>query len=143
MAVWSPLAALVILLWISAILSLWSGWRRIARKYPYREVAGSRRYTFVRMSLGSGLYPAGYGGVVFVRLSPHGIGLSVLFLLRFYHPPIFIPWTEVARCARETVRGTYATKLSLREEASEFAFYGELGESINQMYLSGKSAKTT
>lgn len=142
MVVWSPFAALAILLWISAILSLWSGWRRIARKFPHREIPDSRRYTFVRMSLGSGLYPAGYGGVVFVRLSPHGIGLSVIFLLRFYHPPIFIPWSEVARCARERVRGTYVTNVSLREEESEFAFYGELGESINQMYLSGKSAKT-
>ncbi|HSL98622.1 MAG TPA: hypothetical protein VK944_00650 [Candidatus Limnocylindria bacterium] len=66
----------------------------------------------------------------------------MIFLLRFYHPPIFIPWSEVARCARERVRGTYVTNVSLREEESEFAFYGELGESINQMYLSGKSAKT-
>ena len=96
----------------------------------------------MRMSLGSGLYPAGYGGVVFVRLSQQGIGLSVIFLLRFYHPPIFIPWSEVARCVREKVRGTWTTKLSLREEASEFAFYGELGEAVNQAYLSGKSAKT-
>ena len=143
MAFWSPFAALVLLLWISGILSLWSGWRRIARKFPRREVPDSRRYNFVRMSLGSGLYPAGYGGVVFVRLSQQGIGLSVIFLLRFYHPPIFIPWSEVARCVREKVRGTWTTKLSLREEASEFAFYGELGEAVNQAYLSGKSAKTS
>ncbi|MGA6992973.1 MAG: hypothetical protein WBX50_03655 [Candidatus Deferrimicrobiaceae bacterium] len=96
----------------------------------------------MRMSLGSGVYPAGYGGVVFVRLSQHGIGLSVIFLLRFFHPPIFIPWSEVARCAREMVRGSYVTNLSLPEEESEFAFYGELGESVNQTYLLGKSAKT-
>ncbi|MDH3383563.1 MAG: hypothetical protein OEM42_05830 [Deltaproteobacteria bacterium] len=142
MVLWSPFAAMAMLVCISGVLSLWSGWQRIARKFPYREIPDSRRYAFVRMSLGSGLYPVGYGGVVFVRLSPHGIGLSVIFLIRFFHPPIFIPWSEVARCAREMVRGTHVTILSLRGEASEFAFYGKLGESINQTYLSGKSAKT-
>lgn len=105
---WSPIAALAILVCVSGVLSLWSGWQRIARKFPYREVPDSRRYTFVRMSLGSGVYP----------------------------------WSEVARRAREMVRGSYVTNLSLPEEESEFAFYGELGESVNQTYLSGKSAKT-
>lgn len=134
--VWYPFAALLVLLFLSAMLSMRSGWRRIAKKFPYREVTEHQKYRFVRMLLGSGQFPVAYGGAVRVRLSPHGLGLSVIFLLRFFHPPMFIPWSEVSRCVRDTVRFHDVTKLSIRNEASEFTFFGKSGESIYESFRS-------
>ncbi|HBX43163.1 MAG TPA: hypothetical protein DEH27_04950 [Deltaproteobacteria bacterium] len=94
------------------------------------------------MSLGSGLNPPGYGGAVFVRVSPHGLGLSVFFLLRFYHPPMFIPWSDITRCVRGQVRFYDVTKLSIRDEESEFAFFGKSGESIYEVFRSVRSGGT-
>jgi len=132
--IWYPLTALLALLFASAMLSIRSGWRRIAKRYPFRKTTAGRKFFFVRMSLGSGLNPPGYGGAVFVRVSPHGLGLSVFFLLRFYNPPMFLPWSEVTRCVRDQVRYYDVTKLSIREEESEFTFFGKSGEAIYEVF---------
>ena len=91
------------------------------------------------MSLGSGFNPAGYGGAVFIRVSPLGLGLSVFFLLRFYHPPIFLPWSDVTRCVRGQVRFYDVTKISIRDEESEFTFFGKSAETIYEAFRSARS----
>lgn len=130
-----PIVLLALLVFISTILSTRSGWHRIATRFPYKKITDPRKYYFVRMSLGSGSFPVAYGGCVFVRLSPQGLGLSVIFLFRYMHRPIFIPWPEISRCVRETARSD-VTKISLHDEKSVFSFYGKVGENIYATYVS-------
>jgi len=137
--IWFPFLILVSLLLISAILSTRSGWRRIAARFPHKNITDYRKYHFVRMSLGSGPLPVGYGGCVIVRLSPHGLGLSVIFLIRFLHPPIFIPWSEVSGGAREFTARYDVTKIKIRNEESVLSFYGSVGENIYASYVAGNS----
>ena len=131
-----PIVILALLVFISTLLSTRSGWHRIATRFPYKKIADHRKYYFVRMSLGSGSFPVAYGGCVIVRLSPHGLGLSVIFLIRYMHRPIFIPWSEVSSCARERMARYDVTKISLRNEKSVFSFYGRVGENIYASYVS-------
>ncbi len=91
----------------------------------------------MRMSLGIGPLPVGYGGCVIVRISPQGLGLSVIFPIRFLHPPMFIPWAEVAGCAREYTTRYDVTKVTIRNEDSVLSFYGKVGEDIYAAYASG------
>lgn len=133
---WIPVTTLSFLLFISTVISMKSGWHRIAKNFPYQAQTDCQIYYFVRMSLGSGLFPVSYGGAAFVRLCPNGLGISVIFLLRFLHPPMFIPWSAVTRCVREKSPYYKFTKLSIRGEESEFAFYGKLGESMYSFYVS-------
>jgi hypothetical protein len=135
---WIPITTLSLLLFISTVLSVKSGWHRIAKQFPYQAQTEYRNFYFVRMSLGSGLFPVAYGGAAIVRLSPNGLGISVIFLLRFLHPPMFIPWSVVTRCEREKHPYYEVTKLSIHGEESEFAFYGKLGESVYSSYVSKK-----
>jgi hypothetical protein len=133
---WLPVTALSFLMFLSTVLSVKSGWHRIAKRFPHKAQTDYQKFFFVRMSLGSGLFPVAYGGAVFVRLSPNGLGLSVIFLLRFLHPPMFIPWSAVTRCVREKSSYYEFTRLSIRDEESELAFYGKPGESIYSSYVS-------
>jgi hypothetical protein len=136
--VWIPVTTFSLLLFISTVLSIKSGWHRIAKQFPYRAQPEDRKFFFVRMSLGSGLFPVAYGGATIVRLGPSGLGISVIFLLRFLHPPMFIPWSVVTRCVREKHHYYEVTRLSIHGEESEFAFYGKLGEFIYSSYVSKK-----
>ncbi len=140
--IWYPFALLLLLLFISAVLSIRSGWRRIAKRFPEKEIPVDRKFRFVRMSLGTGLFPVGYGGAVRVRLGPHGVGLSVIFLLRFLHPPMVIPWSDVASCVRDTFRHDEVTILSVRDEIHVFSFYGGAGESIFQAFVLRRGGET-
>lgn len=40
-------------------------------------------------------YGTNYGGSVTVGVGRMGLHLSVIFLFRFGHPPLFIPWRDV------------------------------------------------
>ena len=133
---WFPFVILASLLFISAILSKRSGWRRIATRFPYKNITDHKKYHFVRMSFGTGSLPVAYGGCIIVRLSPHGLGLSVIFLIRFLHPPIFIPWSEVSRCSREYTSLYDVTKIWIRNEENVLSFYGKVGENIYASYVS-------
>jgi len=137
--IWFPFLILISLLLISAILSTKSGWRRIAARFPHKNITDHRKYYFVRMSLGSGPLPVAYGGCVIVRLSPQGLGLSVIFLIRFLHPPIFVPWSEVSSGAREFTARYDVTKIKIRNEESVLSFYGRVGENIYASYVAGNS----
>ena len=136
---WYPLTVLATLVFASAMLSIRSGWRNIAKRFPHKKITDGRKFHFVRMTLGRGAHPAGYGGAVFVRVSPQGLVLSVFFLLRFFHPPMFIPWSEVNRCVRGQVRFYDVTRLSIRDEESEFTFFGKSGESVYDVFRSTRS----
>lgn len=133
---WFPFAVLASVLFISGILSTRSGWRRLAARFPYKENTDHRKYYPVRMSLGIGTVPVAYGGCVIVRLHPHGLGLSVIFPIRFMHPPLFIPWSEVAGCAREYSARYDVTRITIHKEESVLSFYGRVGEDIYATYAS-------
>ena len=133
---WFPIAVFASVLFISGILSTRSGWRRIAARFPDRDGAEHRKYFPVRMSLGIGTVPVAYGGCVIVRLHPDGLGLKVIFPIRFMHPPLFIPWSEVAGCAREYTARYDVTRVTIRNEDSILSFYGKVGEDIYSTYLS-------
>jgi hypothetical protein len=38
----------------------------------------------------------GYNGVLTLGSDAEGVYLGVMFLFRFAHPPLFIPWSDVA-----------------------------------------------
>ena len=136
--IWVPFAVIILLLGISAVLSISSGWNRLSKRFPNKEITDYKKYSFVGMSLGSGLFPTAYGGGVSVRLAPQGFGLSPIILLRLLHPPMFIPWSEVSSCVRDEVLLFRVTKLSVRNDDNIFTFYGKLGEAINIAFTSYK-----
>ncbi len=133
---WFPFVVFAAVLCISGILATRSGWRRIAARFPYQGGTNHRKYYPVRMSLGIGTVPVAYGACVIVRLHPHGLGLSVIFPIRFMHPPLFIPWAEMAGCAREYTARYDVTRITIRNEDSVLSFYGRVGEDIYSAYVS-------
>jgi hypothetical protein len=83
------------LLWIaiSLILSNIGGWNGLANHYRNdRDRTGE---TF-RFRSGSFRYGISYNNCLSVNVSKEGLGLSVLFLFRIGHPPLFIPWRDIS-----------------------------------------------
>jgi len=81
--------------WLAALLavSLLSGWAELARVYRSpRPFEGPRwRFESARMRLSMN-----YNRCLTVGANGQGLYLSLLFLFRFGHPALFIPWNEVA-----------------------------------------------
>jgi len=99
LAVLIPLGFLIVfpLFWmgIGVLISFW-GWRWLAAQYPEpRPFTGdyaTGRSGAVGMSR--------YNHVLRVGADSEGLALAVMFLFRVGHPPLFIPWEEVASVER-------------------------------------------
>jgi hypothetical protein len=84
----SPIAAVV-------LLARFSGSSTLAERYP-----GRTRPAKVRRRLGYGVFRGwiGYNGGLVVGSDAEGLDLRAMpVILSFCHPPIFIPWRELAR----------------------------------------------
>jgi len=84
----SPIAAIV-------LLSRLSGWSTLAERYP-----GRTRPAKVLRWLGYAVFRGwiGYNGGLVVGSDGEGLDLRAMpVILSFCHPPIFIPWREIAR----------------------------------------------
>ena len=114
-----------------ALLSLNSGWLALARNYRRRQpLRESRLFIFQSVGLGSGWFPVSYGGCVFVRVAPAGLGLAVFPLFRFFHPPLTIPWHAIRECRRRRFWFFTWVVAYLAESSTRLLFNGRLGQYV-------------
>jgi hypothetical protein len=83
-----------VLLWagIGGLISVVGGWFSLAR--VYRAQAPFEGVKF-KMQSGQMRWRAGYNNVLTLGADQQGLYLATLFLFRFLHPPLLIPWNEI------------------------------------------------
>ena len=96
------------------ILSLF-GWRILANDYqtmggPVGHSIGSMKS--LRMN------GINYNNIVNVRVGEDGLYFSMPFIFRLFHPPLLIPWNEIARVKRKNVLFSQYWKLYIGRSQS-------------------------
>jgi hypothetical protein len=83
-----------VLLWlfVTGLLTLVSGWRRVAARFPAGDVPPEGESWWDQVS-GFGLVRENL--VTRVIVSPAGLHLSAMLPFRFGRPPILVPWDQV------------------------------------------------
>src|SRR4051812_36182274 len=76
-------------------LAFASGWRELAAVYKSDSPLDGERFRFASGAVGAGYFPVGYRNCLFATVGPQGFELSMLWLFRFLHPKIVIPWSAV------------------------------------------------
>jgi hypothetical protein len=76
---------------VSFLISWWSGWALLARKFRAQEPFRGKRRWWIS---GRMRWLAGYHNCLVVGANLEGLYLALWFL-PFFHPPLFIPWTEI------------------------------------------------
>lgn len=130
-------ALFFIVAWLGtcALLSLMGGWSRLASEFRARADARGESFRFASMSLGTGLFPARYRNALTVTVGPAGIGLSVNFLFRLLHPPLFIPWPAVESARAERSLFVSGTAVYLRGFDKRLFFRGRAGRKILEAFI--------
>jgi hypothetical protein len=95
---------------ISILSSKLSGWQRLVRYYRADSPFDGVRFRFQSVGMRFG---TNYSGCVTVGVNRTGLHLSVLFLFRIGHPPLFIPWRDVTMTERK--------KFFMRQVVFQFA----------------------
>ena len=88
------------ILWIAVciILSHISGWHNLAQKYPRIDFVSGEKWRFRSAKL---RYSVSYNGCVNFVANREGLGISIFFIFRVGHPPLFIRWTDI-KISKET-----------------------------------------
>jgi hypothetical protein len=76
---------------VSFVLSFVSGWHRLHASFPASDRPLAKR----SLTSGTFRYIVGYQNVLWLSSNREGLYLGILFLFRFGHPPIFVPWSEI------------------------------------------------
>ena len=78
---------------VTLLLSLMSGWARLAKIYPARAKFEAEQWHFVSGQLRNFV---SYRNCLTVGANADGMHLSILLPFRVGHPPLFIPWSDIA-----------------------------------------------
>ena len=81
------------LVWCAVLaLSSWaSGWRRLARAYGNPSLVAGAPTRFLSARIGH----VEYSGILNAGAGDFGFALVPVRMFRPFHPPLFIPWTEM------------------------------------------------
>jgi hypothetical protein len=114
---------------ISAFISFISGWHKLAKLHPWQEPVRATKLGPIAISFGYDSLPASIGGV-YVRLSPYAISFSIIFLFRFFNPPMSVPWSQVSSCTQSKWLFWPITVLRFREISQSMRFSGRAARKI-------------
>lgn len=109
-------------------IALFSGWRKLAERFRLRS-----SFTGVSWGLQSAYmrWASHYGNCLNVGADSAGLKLSVVFLFRVGHPPLFIPWSEISVVRRSSFLFFRRVRLELgREEQIPFVIGGSLADGL-------------
>jgi hypothetical protein len=77
---------------VAMIVSFVGGWFSLAKLYRTRVPFHGAKWT---MQSGQMRFLTNYNNVLTLGVSPEGLFLASMFLFRFMHPPLLIPWSEI------------------------------------------------
>jgi hypothetical protein len=83
---------------LCAGIAMIGGWQGLAENYRATEPFEGRRWRF---QSGSMRWGTGYRNCLTLGADRTGLFVSVLFLFRPGHPPLFVPWSDITVGSRE------------------------------------------
>lgn len=131
---WFPVFFAVLWLGISGLLSFAGGWHQLASRFEASSRIDGETFRFASMSLGSGLFPVSYGNCLFITVGRSGVRLSILFLFRFLHPPLFIPWSSVEAVQPEKFWFLTYTAVRIRGFNKRMLFPKRVGKKLMETF---------
>jgi hypothetical protein len=87
-----PIYFFCLWLLVGATFSIIGGWFSLAKVYRTQMEFDGAKW---RMQSGRMRGLANYNHVLTIGVSPQGLYLASMFLFRFMHPPLLVPWSEI------------------------------------------------
>ncbi|MDR3763828.1 MAG: hypothetical protein P4M01_06995 [Acidobacteriota bacterium] len=117
-------------------LSRMSGWVLLARRFAANGNFAGETWSWQSARLRGW---CNYNNCLCVGADPMGLYLAVMAPFRLFHPPLYIPWTEIDAQTGKAFLGFYDTvQLRIgREEQVSVRFYGKMVDRLRQASGSG------
>jgi hypothetical protein len=87
-----PIYFLSLWLLVCATIGFIGGWFSLSKVYRTRVPFSGAKW---HMQSGQMRWLSNYNNVLTIGVGPQGLYLANLFLFRFMHPPLLVPWSEI------------------------------------------------
>ena len=132
---WFPPVFVTSLLVLGALLSVASGWRSLAKRFPaVAQVAGERFHFASAKMARVPWFPVNYGGCLIVTIAPGGLAVSIYLPFRLLCPEFFVPWAQVESVEERASALSRRTVVRIRGSSVRLAFRGTVGQSVAAMF---------
>ncbi len=119
---------------VAALLSRMGGWSGLAKVFGAPGPVEGERFRFASGSMGKDFAPVNYNNCLFVTVNGEGLRLSVLFLMRFRSPPLFIPWSSVESVNESKVFLSTVHEITIRGHWPKITLRGAAGQAAHAAY---------
>lgn len=129
-------------------------WHKLSKRYKTTDKPGGQEFSFLSCGIGTRsqapVYPVynpvndshfEYLNSLRLNIAHEGIYLSALFWIRPFHPPLFIPWSDIESIDRYALGGSYVTtdvSLLIKDYSYPLIFYGAAAQALQAAYESAK-----
>jgi hypothetical protein len=117
------------------------GWYELAQRFRKTKPIGEVKIGEIKskdFQFQSGhlkrLYVINYNTCLDATVGSKGIALSVLFLFRFMHPPLLIPWSAIEHCEPQDLWGGKSVTLHIAGSNCKLLLRGALARKILQTW---------
>jgi hypothetical protein len=100
---------------VSVAVSWWSGWRPLARQFGTKTKFTGALW---RAQSGQMRWLCSYRGCLTVGANLEGLYLATFPFFPLFHPPLFIPWSEVSAARKHLFPGIGGIRFRLGKELS-------------------------
>jgi hypothetical protein len=108
---------------VAATISVIGGWFALTKVYRTRAAFNGEKW---KMQSGRMRWLANYNNVLTIGIGTQGLYLASMFLFRFMHPPLLIPWSEIKVRRQKGWVFEYVTFTMGHELAIPFRIRGKL-----------------
>jgi hypothetical protein len=123
-SIFVPILAFI---WVGScwLILAFSGWKGLAEHFRAdRDVAGER-FRSVSGSLRSGMLPTRFNNCLGVAIAPDGFDVSMLFVVRLFHLPLFFPCAAVQTMLPKRSIFSQSVVVTLRRQPQELVLHGQ------------------
>ncbi|MDB5811558.1 MAG: hypothetical protein JWN94_3680 [Betaproteobacteria bacterium] len=133
--IWFVLSFIVFWLVICGLLAFAGGWRELAARFKSDSPLEGEQFRFEWIAVGSGLFPVAYRNCVFATVGPQAFSISLLWLFRFLHPRLVIPWSAVERCEPTKLWFVKCIAVQVAGTSRRLLFVSRLGSKMQEMWM--------
>jgi hypothetical protein len=124
-----PIYFLSLWLLVGAIISYVGGWLSLSKSYRTRVPFNGAKWGG---QSGRMRWLANYNSVLTMGASQQGLYLASIFLFRFMHPPLLVPWSEIKVLRNKGWVFEYVTFTMGRELAIPLRIRGRLAAKLRE-----------
>lgn len=119
-----------VLFWsaIVMLISLVSGWRKLAELYDCPSAPTGETFGWQSVMLGW----ARYKSTAWITVSDPGVHMALMRAFQVGHPPLLIPWGDIASVETSSFLGMRSARVTLSKQTGRsMHIYGKSGEAIH------------